>query len=130
MSNNRKYLGIRFPFTSKDSEGFYVDVDYNPYLEIKSDLIHLLFTPVGQRIRNATFGTKLLKYIFEQNDAKTYTDIKIEMQEIIKKYFPGITIIDLIVNKSSIDMYSVNVTLKYEIDEGSYKTFDSINVNI
>lgn len=130
MANNRKYLGIRFPFTAKDSEAFYVDADYNPYVEIKSDLTHLLFTPKGQRLRNPSFGTKLLEYIFEQNDDKTYTDIKTEMQEIMKNYFPGIKLLELTVVKSTIDMYGANIDLKYEIDEGSYKTFDSININI
>lgn len=130
MANNRKYLGIRFPFTSKDSEGFYVDMDYNPYTEIKSDLIHLLFTPKGQRLRNPSFGTRLIEFIFEPNDDKTYTDIKIEMQEIINKYFYGLKILELNVSKNDQEMHGANVELKYEIDEGAYKTFDSININL
>ena len=130
MANNRKYLGIRLPFTAKDSEAFFIDADYNPYAEIKSDLIHLLFTPKGQRLRNPSFGTKLLEYIFEPNDSKTYVDIKLEMQEVIKKYFPGLTILDLTVLKSETEVYGANVELKYEIDEGSFKTFDSININL
>jgi phage baseplate assembly protein W len=130
MANNRKYLGIRFPFTAKDSEAFYVDMDYNPYLEIKSDLTHLLFTSKGQRLRNPSFGSRLLEYIFEPNDNKTYTDIKIEMQEVMKKYFPGITLLELNVTKGDSTLYGANINLKYEIDEGSYKTFDSINITI
>jgi len=130
MANNRKYLGLRFPFTAKDSEAFFIDADYNPYAEIKSDLIHLLFTPKGQRLRNPSFGTRLLEYIFEPNDSKTYTDIKLEMQEVVKRYFPGLTILDLIVLKNTNEVYGANVELKYEIDEGSFKTFDSININL
>ena len=130
MANNRKYLGLRFPFTAKDSEAFFIDADYNPYAEIKSDFIHLLFTPKGQRLRNPSFGTRLLEYIFEPNDSKTYTDIKLEMQEVVKRYFPGLTILDLIVLKNTNEVYGANVELKYEIDEGSFKTFDSININL
>ena len=130
MANNRNYLGIRFPFTVKDSEAFFIDADYNPYAEIKSDLIHLLFTPKGQRLRNPSFGTKLLSYVFERNDSITYVDIKLEMQEVVKKYFPGLTILDLTVIKSTTEVYGANVELKYEIDEGPFKTFDSININL
>src|ERR1035437_6163698 len=130
MANNRNYLGIRFPFTAKDSEAFFIDADYNPYAEIKSDLIHLLFTPKGQRLRNPSFGTKLLSYVFEPNDSITYVDIKLEMQEVVKKYFPGLTILDLTVIKSTTEVYGANVELKYEIDEGSFKTFDSINIKL
>ncbi len=128
MANNRKYYGIRFPFTAKDDEKFYVDAEYNPYQEIKSDLIHLLFTPVGQRLRDPNFGTRLIEYIFEPNDSKTYTDIKIEMQEVMKKYFPGVTLLELTVSKNESDTYGARVTLKYQIDEGTYTTLDSINI--
>ena len=130
MANNRKYLGIRFPFTAKDSEAFFVVADYNPYVEIKSDLTHLLFTPKGQRLRNPSFGTRLLEYIFEPNDSKTYTDIKIEMQEAMKKYFPGVTLLELSVSKDTEIIHGAKIDLKYEIDEGSYKTFDSITITI
>lgn len=130
MANNRKYYGIRFPFTSKDDEKFYVDAEYDPYKELKSDLIHLLFTTVGQRLRNPSFGTRLIEYVFEPNDGKTYTDIKIELQEVIKKYFPGVTLLELTVTKSTDETYGATVNLKYEIDEGDYKTFDSINITL
>lgn len=130
MANNRKYYGLRLPFTAKDDEKFYVDMEYNPYAEIKSDLLHLLFTPIGQRLRNPSFGTRLIEYIFEPNDDKTYTDIKIELQEIIKKYFPGITLLELTVIESKDDIHGTVVTIKYQIDEGSYITFDSITITL
>lgn len=130
MANNRKYLGIRFPFTAKDDEKFYIDIDYNPYTQIKSDLTHLLFTPKGQRLRNPSFGTKLLQFMFEQNDEKTYTDIKIEMQEIMKKYFPGVTLLELNIKNNNEIEHGATIELKYVIDEGSYQTFDSININL
>lgn len=130
MANNRKYLGIRFPFTAKDEENFYIDADYNPYVQIKSDITHLLFTTKGQRLRNPSFGTKLLGYVFEQNDDKTYTDIKLEMQESIKKYFPGITLLEIKIKNNDEIGHGAIIELKYEIDEGSYKTFDSININL
>ena len=130
MALNRKYLGIRIPFTAKDDEKFFIDLEYDPYLEIKSDLIHLLFTPIGQRLRNPSFGTKLIQYIFEPNDSITYIDIKIELQEIMKKYFPGVTLLELTVLASDNDSHGAKVEMKYEIDEGVYKTFDSIIINL
>lgn len=130
MANNRKYLGIRFPFTAKDSEGFFVDLDYNPYAEIKSDLIHLLFTQKGTRLRNPSFGTNLPRYIFEPNDQKTMTDIKIEIQESIKKYFPGINIEQFEITKEESGSHGLNIKLKYSIDEGTLMTTDEISINL
>lgn len=130
MANNRKYYGLRFPFTAKDDEKFYVDEEYDPYAEIKSDLIHLLFTPLGQKIRDPFFGTRLIEYIFEPNDGKTYTDIKIELQEVVKKYFPGVTILELTVTNDTSEIHGAKVNIKYEIDEGDYKTFDTVNITL
>lgn len=129
MSNN-KYYGIRFPFTAKDDERFFIDMENNAYQEIKSDLIHLLFTPIGQRVRNPSFGSKLIRFVFEQNDQKTYSDIKIEIQQCISRYFPGLTITELSVDEDKETSKSAIIKVNYEIDEGDYKTFDSFTISI
>jgi phage baseplate assembly protein W len=126
----KKYLGIRFQFTAKDPEGFFVDLDSDPYKEIKSDLTHLLFTPIGQRIRKPNFGSKLIQNIFQQNDDITYTDIKLELESLIKKYFPGVTITEMEIKKTDDDIHGANVSIKYQIDEGDYRTFDSIDITL
>ena len=131
MNNNKKYLGIRFPFTANDDEKFYIDLDYNPYKEIKSDLTHLLMTPKGSRIRNPEFGSNLLKYIFEPMDDKTLTDVKLEIQETVNNYFPGLMITNLKIdalddNKAS----GVNIKIYYKIDEGDFETIDNIEINL
>ena len=130
MALNRKYLGIRFPFTVEDPEGYFLDMDYNPYKEIKSDIMHLIFTPKGTRLRMPTFGTNLIRYIFEPKDDKTYTDIKVELQESIKKFIPNININELVVTASDIDGYTANVQIKYDINEGGFITSDQINIQI
>ena len=130
MALNRKYLGIRFPFTAQDPEGFFVDMDYDPYKEIKSDLMHLIFTPKGQRLRMPTFGTNLIQYIFEPNDDKSYTDMKVEVQESIKKFIPNVTITSLTVSGSTTDGYTADIQIKYDIDEGSFITSDSITTSL
>lgn len=130
MAAAKKYYGVRFPFTAKDDEKFYIDMEFDPYAEVKSDLIHLLFTPVGQKLRDPSFGTKLIDYLFEPNDQKTYTDIKIEMQEVVKKYFPGVTILELTATQNPDEIHGAKVNIKYEIDEGEYKTFDTINITL
>jgi len=130
MALNRKYLGIRFPFTAQDPEGFFVDLDYDPYKEIKSDLMHLIFTPKGQRLRMPTFGTNLIQYIFEPNDDKSYTDMKVEVQESIKKFIPNVTITSLLVTGSTTDGYTADIQIKYDIDEGSFITSDSITTSL
>jgi phage baseplate assembly protein W len=130
MALNRKYYGIKFPFTSNGDEGYFIDMEYNAYKEVKSDLMHLLFTPKGIRLRMPEFGTNLLKHIFEPKDGVTYTDIKLEIQESVKKYLPNITITEIIANHNEIDQRMVDVSIKYDINEGGFITSDEIKITI
>jgi len=130
MALKRKYLGVRFPFTAMDDTNFFVDIDYDPYKEIKSDIMHLIFTPKGQRLRMPNFGTNLIRFIFEPKDDKTLTDIKIELQESIKKFIPNVTITKLNVIDSDIDNYTANVEISYDIDEGAFITSDTITTSL
>lgn len=126
MSN--KYLGIRFPFTAKDDNGFFVDMDNNPYYEVKNDLMHLIFTPIGTRLRKPNFGSHLIEYIFEQKDNVTYGQIKEELQRLINKYFPTITIDYIkVTTDENNEKY---VSLKYTVAEGTFTTSDEINISI
>ena len=50
---------------------------------------------------------------------------------MIKKYFPGIVLTDLKVNKEiNNQKEEINITIDYRIDEGVYVTFDSINIKL
>jgi hypothetical protein len=130
MALNRKYLGIKFPFTKLGEENFFVDMEYDQYKEIKSDLMHLLFTPKGQRLRMPDFGTDLIRYIFEPQDKKTLSDIKEELNISVKKYIPSITITTINISNSTITEHMVNVEITYDINEGSFITTDTITTTI
>jgi hypothetical protein len=130
MALNRKYLGIKFPFTKLGEENFFVDMEYDQYKEIKSDLMHLLFTPKGQRLRMPDFGTDLIRYIFEPQDKKTLSDIKEELNISVKKYIPSITITTINISNSTTTEHMVNVEITYDINEGSFITTDTITTTI
>lgn len=130
MALNRKYLGIKFPFTQKDDEGFFVDLEYDQYRELKSDIIHLIFTPKGQRLRMPDFGTNLIQYIFEPQDNKTLSDIKDELNVSLKKYVPSVIITKLNIASSTTEEHMVNVELTYDVNEGAFITTDTITITI
>lgn len=79
MAITQKY-GIKYPFTSDNDENIYLDLNQNRLDKITSDVLHVIFTPKGQKIRNPEFGTDLIRYIFEPNDEKTLADIKMRHQ--------------------------------------------------
>lgn len=98
-----QHFGIRFPFNIKSDEKTFVDLDKTAGEGIKSQIMHLIFTPMGQRIRKPLFGSKLIQFIFNPVDSQTYGDVVSEIKDMIKRNIPNCNLDD------------INV---YEIDEG------------
>ena len=65
----KQYFGIKYPFMSDGFQNFYLDANETIQDKVRSQLMHIVFTPKGQRLRNPEFGTDLVKYIFEQDDS-------------------------------------------------------------
>ena len=87
MANIQRY-GIKFPITILSSDNTLIDLNEEQSDEVYSQLIHLIFTPKGQRLRNPDFGTRLIQYIFNPNDSETWGDILMEIKETVSKYIP------------------------------------------
>ncbi|MBQ2177074.1 MAG: GPW/gp25 family protein [Alphaproteobacteria bacterium] len=91
----RQHYGIKFPSTATSFENTYVDLCQNPMDGIKSQLMHLIFTPVGQRLRKPTFGSKLIQFIFNPNDSQTWDDVVTEIRDMISKNIPNCSLKDI-----------------------------------
>ena len=92
---NSKSLGIRYPFTNESLTKTFIDLDYDMGDVVKSELMHLIFTPKGQRIRNPEFGTRLINFIFSPNDNDTWGDVKQEIKEAVSKFMPSVNLTDI-----------------------------------
>lgn len=124
-----KYININYPF--KDSpKGFFVDLNSDDASAIKADLMHLILTRKGQRLYNPDFGTDLLKFIFEPNDALTLVDLKTEITTVVKKYLPKLQINEISVVQSDEVEYAAVVTIKYTITDDVFSTSDLVIINI
>lgn len=122
----QQYYGIRYPFTSTDSDNFYVDVNYTLRGKVRSQLMHVIFTPKGQKIRDPEFGTDLIKFIFENNDDASWEGIKTEVASVVNKYITNITLNDINVLKGEEDPSEVFVRIDYSVKEGNKETKDSV----
>jgi phage baseplate assembly protein W len=82
--------------------------------QIKSNLVNLLLTDIGERVMNPTFGCLLRKFLFEGITESNMNDLKISLVNSINIFIPEITInsIDVVSNTdyNLIDI-SVNYTL-------------------
>lgn len=126
----KQYFGIKYPFTSEGFQNFYVDANSNLKEKTRSQLMHIIFTPKGQRIRNPEFGTDLIKFIFEPNDNITWESVKNEVSESVRRWTENIIINDIQVVKNEEDESEIFVKLDYSVSEGNKITNDSVVVQV
>lgn len=124
-----KFININFPF--KDSvKGFFLDLTKTDERAIKADLMHLILTNKGERFYNPEFGVNLRKYIFEPNDGFTYTQIKDEIIDAVKKYLPNLKVNDVIIEQSQASEYAARIRIDYTITQDVFETKDFVEIQI
>lgn len=126
---NGNYINIDFPFKNSP-KGFFLNLNDNDQKAIKADLLHLLLTRKGQRLYNPDFGTDILKYIFEPNDALTWDDITQEVKAAVKKYLPRLTVNSITVTPSEDSEYAATIRLDYTITEDVFEISDFVIINV
>lgn len=127
--SKKQFYGIKYPFISQDEENYFIDLNNDIKSKIKSLLIHVIFTPKGQRIRDPEFGTNLVKYLYEPSDEISWDIIKNEVNEVVSKYINGIVINDISV-LSIDDGVEICVRIDYSIFNGIKNENDSLITKI
>lgn len=128
MANLQRY-GIKFPITILSADNTLVDLNQTKDEEVYSELIHLIFTPKGQRLRDPDFGTRLIQFIFNPNDSETWGDILTEIKDTVRKYIPSCSIKDLIVSESD-NGVGLKVDMKYSVKRNGSSTEYTKSINI
>ena len=126
----KQYFGIKYPFMSDGFQNFYLDANETIQDKVRSQLMHIVFTPKGQRLRNPEFGTDLVKYIFEQDDSTSWEAIKNEVSDSVKRWANNITVNNIQVVKNEENETEIFVRLDYSVNDGNKVTNDSIAVQI
>lgn len=122
----QQFYGVKYPFMAEDVENYFVDVNKTVKDKVRSQLMHVIFTPKGQKLRDPEFGTDLIRYIFEPNDNISWEGVKNEVSNVVNKYIKGITINNISVVKSDTDGAEIYVRLDYTVSDGINVTEDSI----
>ncbi len=117
MALTQRY-GIRYPFTLENDDELYMDLNTTREEALKSRLLHVIFTPKGQRLRNPDFGTDLIKYIFEPADETTFDRLRNDISQQVYKYVPDVSFKDIsIYNDEKSDNGKI-VIIHYTIKSG------------
>ena len=125
----KQYFDLKYPFTNDCMEKYEFDLNNNQRERVASDLLHLIFTPKGQRLRLPDYGTNLIQYIFEPNDESIWPEVKQEIQDTVRKWIYGVDLNDIQVMASE-DGTEIYVRVDYSVTEGNLTYNNSIAVEI
>lgn len=119
MAERKQYFGIKFPFTTNNLDGFFVDLNNNFNDKVASEMAHVMLTPKGSRIRKPDFGTDLIKYLFEPNDEMTWESVREEVIDAVSKYAPGVKINEIGVTNPPEEPSSTYLDVRYTVTRGN-----------
>lgn len=117
MAVKQKY-GIKYPFTSDSNYGTYIDLNETHADGIKSQVLHVIFTPKGQKLRDPEFGTDLVKYIYNPSDADTFENVKNEIIAQVSKYVPSVEFRDISIYVDENNENGIIVIVEYGVKRG------------
>lgn len=129
MAVTQKY-GIKYPFTTDNDDGTYIDLNKTYGEGIQSQVLHVIFTPKGQKLRDPDFGTDLVKYIFSQSDSSTFGGIKGEISSQITKYVPEVEFRDISIYNSEGDDNGIVVMVEYGVKQGNKTEVTKVAVKL
>ena len=111
-----QHYGISFPITIKSSEKTLFDLNMSRAELVRSEIVHCLFTPKGQRLRQPDFGSRLIQFIYNPNDGDSWGDIVSEVKDMIGNWVPGCSINDINIIETD-DGRGLKVVVKYSVTE-------------
>ena len=126
-----QFYGIKYPFSEESERLTFFDLDETKSEGIRSKILHIIFTPKGQRLRRPDFGTNLLKFIFEPNDGETWDRIKEEIRQQISLYLPEVIFNDIAILRNTDDgEHSIFVQVDYSVQSNGEITENKTLVRI
>lgn len=111
-----QHYGIKFPIQITSVEGKCLDLNLTKAQMVKSQLMHVLFTPIGQRLRNPNFGSNLIQFLFNPNENETFSDVMMTLKDIVKKWVPDCALENIIINETDNGL-GLNATIRYSVKE-------------
>jgi phage baseplate assembly protein W len=102
-------IGVSLPF-SKPFTSTYTTKD-----QIKSNLINLLLTDIGERVMNPNFGCDLRKFLFEGITEENTEEVTNSLGNSISVFIPEITVTNIGVIPEQ-DSNTLNLTINYYLN--------------
>lgn len=123
-------FGVKYPFSSNNLNEIYIDLNETLTDRVKSEVLHVLFTPKGQKLRNPDFGTDLIKYLFDPKDDTSFESVKSSIKMDIGKYVKNIEFDDIRILQDEQDERGIIVVVEYSVVKGNKKEKTKVAVKL
>jgi phage baseplate assembly protein W len=104
-------IGVSLPFNGK---GVF-NSTYTTKDQIKSNLVNLLLTDVGERVMNPNFGCNLKRFLFEGITNSNLELLVSSLSNSISMFVPEITVTNILVVPTA-DSNLVDLTINYYLN--------------
>lgn len=120
-----QHYGIKFPIQIVSEEGKCLDLNLTKAQMIKSQIMHVLFTPIGQRIRQPNFGTNLIQFLFNPNENEAFSDVMVTLKQMIKKWVPDCSLENILICETDNGL-GLNAQIRYSVieDDGTSSLYE------
>lgn len=125
----KQYYGIKYPFTYDNDELLYLDLNESYEDSIQSQILHIIFTPKGQKLRDPEFGSDLIKYLFDPSDGTTFENIKSQIRSDVSARVENVTFDDISIIDTE-DGHSKIVSVYYTVKKGNQEVQNNVAIKI
>ena len=101
-------IGVSLPF---DGPGVF-NSTFTTKDQIKSNLVNLLLTDVGERVMNPTFGCNLRRFLFEGITENNLNALIDSLSDSIRVFVPEITVTSIDISPNT-DYNTISVSVNY-----------------
>ena len=108
------FIGLSLPLDHGD-QGFF-DKTRTTLQQTRSNIKNLLLTIKGERLGNPTFGSDLMKVLFEQDDGSLGDRIEETIRASVSEWLPFVKIKNIETTSSERNPNLLNVRLQFTID--------------
>jgi phage baseplate assembly protein W len=113
-----KHYGIKFPFTIRNNDNVFLDLNNNLHEKVASEIAHVILTPKKTRLRMPDFGTDLINYVFSSNDELSWEDIETEIRSAVTKFVPDGVLDKVELYQSEDDDNTILLSVKFGVKKG------------
>lgn len=129
-SKTKQYYNIKYPFTINNEDGLFMDLNESVRDMVASELLHIILTRKGDRLRMPNFGTNLIDFIFNPSDSITWSGVMAEIREAVGTYLPNAHIDDVTVVRDEQNDNGIYVDVKYSVAQGNISTNNRVVVKL